>query len=107
MGELTDFMMNFKNGNTFKLTFNVVPAVVPSLDGLGVEASVKTADGAIWPLAVTVANDKLSFTVQYNGSTKGWPPSDARLDVRFTRLSDGFAISTNYLEIKVYKSVVQ
>ena len=97
----------FKNGATFQFTFAIrgQKNAIQNFSGITISSSVKTADGAIWPLDIVVLDDNRSFRVTYAGSTKGWPQGDASMDIKFVRQSDGLIQYSNTLEYKVYKSI--
>jgi hypothetical protein len=97
----------FKNGGTFQYTFSLKKGKgsLENFIGIRIEAAVKTADGAIWPLEVTVLGGSRSFRVTYLGSTKGWPQGDAAMDIKLTRLEDGLIQYSDNLEFKVIKSI--
>ena len=97
----------FKNGATFQFTFAIrgQKNAIQNFTGISITSAIKTADGAIWSLDVTVLPDNRSFRATYLGSTKGWPSGDATMDIKFVRQSDGLIQYSDNLEFKVYKSV--
>jgi hypothetical protein len=76
---------NFSRGDTFGCTWTWTPGAGEPADLLGTTITSTLRDHCSndYPLVVTLANDGLSFTTNYNGDTSDWGLGQANWDIRF------------------------
>jgi len=98
--------VTISQGNTFACTFDWTPGASGPANLLGTTLSSDFEDrsGKIYALTVTTANDGLSFTVEYVGSTSAWEVGLGRWDIKF--IFPGDTISrTEIFRVNVIDSV--
>jgi hypothetical protein len=98
--------VTISQGNTFACTFSWTPGASGPANLLGTTLSSDFADrsGKIYTLTVTTANDGLSFTVEYVGSTSAWEVGLGRWDIKFVFPGDTIS-RTEIFRVNVIDSV--
>ena len=98
--------VNVSQGNTFACTFTWTPGETGPANLLttALTSTVEDRAGKTYELTITKAEDGLSFTVTYPGSTQDWALGLGRWDIKF--VFPGSTISrTEIFRVNVIDSV--
>ena len=96
--------ITFKRGTTFACNSTYTPGAGPTtLAGVTVVSDIIDAGNGIYPLAVVVAGDNLSFTMTAETPSGGWALGNARWDIKFS--IDGVVFYSETLRINIIERV--
>ena len=98
--------VTLSHGNTFACTFTWTPGTTGPANLLTttITSTVKDHSGTAYPLSVTVAQNGLSFAVEYMDSTADWALGLGKWDIKFV-FSGGSTTHSEIFRVNVIDSV--